>query len=828
MVGSGLVKSGGYFRDPFNWLDFFIVIISIISVSSQVSLSYLKVLRVFRALRALRLITRNRDLQTVVRTLFKSMKGMATVACIAMLNYTVFGILALQLFAGSFHRCTDPLVTAHANCTGYVIDPYTNITSERHWYSSPRNFDNFGNSILALFEVSTLEWWTDVMWDCVDAVSSEVAPRRDHNLFYPFVFMLFILLTSFVFLQLFLAVMMSSYMKAQESLGGVSFVTPEQRMWGEALRIFLRYEPSALMFPLSNPVSRWLFRFANHKYVDWTLYFLVCINIAMMGVDYFNRPKNVNIVLGYINDAVSGFFMAKFVVVFPALGPRYLLDPWNRLDLFLTAISVVNFVVRETTTTNVSILQALYIFRLLRMFRLMKKFKGIRILFEVVWYSLSSLINVGGFMLVLMFLFSVMGMQLFYQIDSGLLIDAKYTNFFNFWNSFQLMFRFMTMTDWNKAMHDCMVAPPFCDNSDPTKSNCGSQAAPIFFVVFVIIAAYVLTNLLTVSIVDNFNTASHMEKSELHFNDIQRFLDLWASVDKDATMLIPTKSFPKLLYQLRPPMGFSRKGEAREILKLCSTFEIPDHHGKMHFLETLIPLARHTLNVDLPPQLIKIQDNAWKEMRDDVMALPVVRIFRGAQATIDLYFAAVIIQSAHRGNTARRLVAQMRERLGRKSVTPSSFLNRRSIVSRRSLSPSSPVEIVNLPGEVRMPMLSITSPRSVDRKFVRGKVNNIVSSSAVEDFENEKGVEFGSPTGLLNTTFAYGGSRPSTATEGPREQAGDVPLDFLRSQTGNNLPRVLWEDEGAIGAPLPDLTESSPHSNVDIQGFIPSPTRGAT
>lgn len=577
-----------------------------------------------------------------------------------------------------------------------------------------------------------MEWWTDVMWDCVDAINPETAPRKDHNLFYPFIFMIFILLTSFVFLQLFLAVMMSSFMKVQESLGGVAFVTPEQRMWGEALRIFLRYEPSALMFPMNNPVSRFLYRFVNHKYIDLMLYFLVCLNIAMMALDYFNRPKNVNVVLGYINDVVSGFFMAKFALLFPAIGPRYVLDPWNRLDMFLTTISAINFIVRETTTANVSILQALYIFRLLRMFRLMKRFKGIRILFEVMWYSVSSLVNVGGFMMVLMFLFSVMGMQLFYQIDTGLLIDAKYTNFFNFWNSFQMLFRFMTMTDWNKAMHDCMVQPPFCDNSDPTKSNCGSPAAPIFFIVFVVLAVYVLSNLLTVTIVDNFNTASHMERSELHFKDIQRFLDLWASIDKDATMTIPTKSFPTLLFQLRPPMGISRKSTSREMIQLCSKFNIPDHQGKIHFLETLIPMARFTLNVDLPQHLIRIQDQAWKEMRSDIMSLPVVRVFRGTLATIDMYFSAIVIQSAHRGKVARRLVASMRQQLGRNSVnvSPSS----RKLLKTPNVAPLIPMDL---------PRLSVTAPVSTtENKFsTRKKISKIVQETEVEEFEEANVVE---------------------------------------------------------------------------------------
>lgn len=659
LLAQGIYRSGGYFRDPFNWLDFQVAVVSIVSVSvDQVTFGFLKVLRVFRALRPLRLITRNRSLQTVVLTLFKSTKGVLSVCCIVLLNLTVFGILGLHLFYGSFDKCTDPAVLTQSNCSGvYVIDPFSNATATRRWISSSRNFNNIGNSMLTLFEVSTLEWWPEVMWDCVDSVGHGDAPQRDRNVWYTFFFLLFIILSSFIFMQLFVAVMMSSFLKVQASLGGLSFVTPEQRMWGEAQRILLRYRPSPVMYPLDNPISKRLFTFVNSQFVELFLYFLVCLNVGLMCVDYLGRPVRVNEVWAILNDTMSGFFTSKFVLLFPALGPRYFLDPWNRLDFFLTASTITNICLRETTSIDVSILQVFYIFRLLRVLRIMRRFKGIRVLFEVVLYSLGALLNVGLLMLVLMFLFAVIGMQVFYHVDSGLVIDSESTNFFNFWNSFRLMFRMVTLEDWNKVMHDCMVRPPFCD---PSLDNCGTEAAPLFFVLYVVLAVYILSNLLTVSVLDNFNTASQMERSELHFNDIQRFLTLWSSRDKNASLLLDTRHFLFLVSRLRPPMGFVRQTTRTGFLNLCSRYNIPDRGGRIHFLETLIPMARFTLGVDMPPNLMRLQERAWKDADDSISTLPLIRLLDGSVATIAHYFACVEIQSAYRRIVAVRKVAGMR------------------------------------------------------------------------------------------------------------------------------------------------------------------------
>ena len=60
--------------------------------------------------------------------------------------------------------------------------------------------------MLALFEMSTLEMWLDVMYNGIDAVGVDRQPRRDHNIAVAIFFVTFIIIGAFFVLNLFVSV----------------------------------------------------------------------------------------------------------------------------------------------------------------------------------------------------------------------------------------------------------------------------------------------------------------------------------------------------------------------------------------------------------------------------------------------------------------------------------------------------------------------------------------------------------------------------------------------------------------------------------------------
>ena len=231
IVAYGLYWEDGdsYLKDPWNCMDGFIVVIGIVGKAlSGADLEWVRALRTMRVLRPLRVISRVPELKVVVNALMNSLPGLGNVLMVSLLFWIIFGILGMQLFMGSFSRCDDGGVETKADCvdgwvnatkdaawdsvaktctnpslianlTATAIASGTtfavaslNITTcvgsydetlfvQRTWNSDDTNFDNILNAMRALFEISTTEGWTSVMYAGVDARGPELAPSRDHQ-----------------------------------------------------------------------------------------------------------------------------------------------------------------------------------------------------------------------------------------------------------------------------------------------------------------------------------------------------------------------------------------------------------------------------------------------------------------------------------------------------------------------------------------------------------------------------------------------------------------------------------------------------------------------
>jgi hypothetical protein len=99
-------------KDPFNILDFLIVIFSILTwileaFVKDAEISFIRGFRALRALRPLRVVSKNEGIKTVVNSLLESIPALLNVLLIVLLFLLVFGILGIQLFKGMLGSCND-------------------------------------------------------------------------------------------------------------------------------------------------------------------------------------------------------------------------------------------------------------------------------------------------------------------------------------------------------------------------------------------------------------------------------------------------------------------------------------------------------------------------------------------------------------------------------------------------------------------------------------------------------------------------------------------------------------------------------------------------
>lgn len=109
---------------------------------------------------------------------------------------------------------------------------------------------------------------------------------------------------------------------------------------------------------------------------------------------------------------------------------------------------------------------------------------------------MSSLLNVLALLMLIFFIFSVLGVFMFKDITSGVIIN-DFANFRNFTSALMFLFRISGGGEWATVMYDCMDVSSRCV---PGKT-CGTSLAPLYFVSFVMIINYVMINLFILVII---------------------------------------------------------------------------------------------------------------------------------------------------------------------------------------------------------------------------------------------------------------------------------------------------------------------------------------
>ncbi|SDG46059.1 voltage-gated sodium channel [Pseudomonas seleniipraecipitans] len=156
----------GLLRDPWAVFDCLVVGIALVPASGPFS-----VLRALRVLRVLRLVSINPSMRKVVQALLASLPGMGSIVMLMALLFYVAAVMATQLFGQSF----------------------------------PEWFGNIGASLYTLFQIMTLESWS----------MGIVRPVMEEQPLAWVFFVPYILIATFMMLNLFIAVIVNAMQDAQ-------------------------------------------------------------------------------------------------------------------------------------------------------------------------------------------------------------------------------------------------------------------------------------------------------------------------------------------------------------------------------------------------------------------------------------------------------------------------------------------------------------------------------------------------------------------------------------------------------------------------------------
>ena len=294
------------------------------------------------------------------------------------------------------------------------------------------------------------------------------------------------------------------------------------------------------------------------------------------------------------------FFYAECVIKIFALGPEgYFGDNWSRFDFFLVCTTVVDQFAAELLAQILPIppmlLRVLRVFRVLRILRLLKGAKDLRNLIVTLIYSFPSLVNVCGVLMLITFMYSVLGVDLFTFVVHRENIDDN-RNFMDIGHAALLLFQCLTNDAWSGLMADALIEAHTGECSNEA-GNCGSWVAIPYFISFQVIGSFVFLNLVVAIILENFTSLGHINPDLVTRDDVERFKEVWALFDPDADNYMPARQLPALCQKLSQPLGFRGRPKGHAV-RACVNLKLdvhptPEGEGMVAFTEVLDALIAY-------------------------------------------------------------------------------------------------------------------------------------------------------------------------------------------------------------------------------------------
>lgn len=228
----------------------------------------------------------------------------------------------------------------------------------------------------------------------------------------------------------------------------------------------------------SGRIGAWTSRVAGSAAFHVAVLALILVNALLVGLE--TSPSLVTVYGAWLsvgNAVVLALFMAELVIRWAACGfrlGRFLRDGWNLFDFLVIAVSLLPGVGPFATVARIA--------RILRVARLVSISPKLRLIVGTMTRSIPSLAHVALLLGLLLYLYAVIGVNLFGAHDS------------QHWRSLRTalltLFQILTLEGWVEVQAAVMDQAPW---------------AWLYFASFVIIAVFVVVNLFIAVVLNNLD-----------------------------------------------------------------------------------------------------------------------------------------------------------------------------------------------------------------------------------------------------------------------------------------------------------------------------------
>ncbi|CAG05621.1 unnamed protein product, partial [Tetraodon nigroviridis] len=636
-VGFGFRK---YFTDAWCWLEFLIVGVFLLSLVGVGSLETLRVLRVVRILSFLQ------GSQRVVGTLFRMVPSLVSGTLVILLVWLVFSVVGVQMFAGKFYYCVNEtsgemfhsdVVSNKSECFELTFSNYTEV----RWVNPAINYDNVMMGFLSLFILGFSKSWFDIIYSAMDSSLVENQPVYENNP-YVWLYFVFFFIAVFFSLNFFIKVLLTGLQKISLMFFQINFA-----LMSLSFGLFLWYSPlcfsffqlyfgdqrlfmtqhqqkcsRALMklFPRSpcravprpqNKCQAGVFDVMNTSCYEIVMAALICLNVLLLVLETVDTTETMYTALHWIYFIFIIIFLLECIFKLVAFRQHYFKDGWNILDFVVVLLQILGKFYPDT-------LAFLRLFRVCRVLHVIPVTRRIRKVLLAFLKSVPALFNIAFVLLVVMVVFSLIGMFNFAYVKKAALIDDVF-NFETFCSSMICLFMTSTSAGWGSLLRPFMNSPPDCDPfaEHPGSDVVGDCSTPIagvaFFASYIILSFLLLIQLYITVVMEIINSE---DTETLCDDDLQNFCKTWMTFDPDDTQLIPYSKLSEFSDSLQDPLRIPKPNATRLV-----HMDLPLYPGdKVHCTDVFLALAKQ-----VPDEPVS---STLRRKQEDTAAKVIQRAFR--------------------------------------------------------------------------------------------------------------------------------------------------------------------------------------------------------
>ncbi|KAI7808660.1 putative sodium channel [Triplophysa rosa] len=201
-------------------------------------------------------------------------------------------------------------------------------------------------------------------------------------------------------------------------------------------------------------------------FADLFITICIVINTVFMAMEFYPMDTSFSNILSTGNLVFIVIFTAEMILKIIALDPyMYFQEGWNIFDSIIVSLSLLELCLNKILS-GMGLLRPC---RLLRVFKLAKSWPTLNMLIKIIGNSLGALSNLTLVLAIIVFIFAVVGTQLFgksyrdcvCKISSDCTLPRWHMS--DFFHSFLIVFRVLC-GEWIETMWDCMevAGQPMC------------------------------------------------------------------------------------------------------------------------------------------------------------------------------------------------------------------------------------------------------------------------------------------------------------------------------------------------------------------------------